>query len=310
MANTFIFNKSYEDPSQRTYLRESSEKERSRREDSIRCVMFWRDRLMKMYTPLVANEMLSLLFRQRGVPSVDCFTYEIIHGVRVALGFSDGPEDTLRRILKLGSWYTGEYSITMWTIEPVVASMHIMGNDVDLNVAKEKYLDQIEMVDMLTTKTHRCNVIDNNMRGRWSGWIAWKGHMDQGGSKPYCVSCNICGPSFMFAFCTKDTKVIQLMMTPTTIMILSTYCRRINTEFGVTVHQITSSSTKLKIQNGLERARSTHLTLYGNGSMQFNGSPKEIVPLYKAALEIVKMAMSSELGNFMSSLRRADKTEA
>ncbi|KAK1827745.1 hypothetical protein QBC39DRAFT_266454, partial [Podospora conica] len=66
-------------------------------------------------------------------------------------------------------------------------------------------------------------------------------------------------------------------------------------------------STKLKIQNGLERARSTYLTLYRNGSVQFNGSPVEIERLYFVAVELIKMALESEKSNFMSSLRRADR---
>ena len=121
------------------------------------------------------------------------------------------------------------------------------------------------------------------------------------------MSCNVCGPSMMFAFCTRESKVMQLMMTPKTIMILSSYCRKANMEHGITAHQITSSTTKLKIQNGLDRARSTHLTLYGNGPMQFNGSPDEIEKLYYVALQMVKMVMDSEMGNFVSSLRRADR---
>ena len=120
------------------------DKERTRREDATRCVDFWRDRLLKMYTPLVANEMLSALFRQRGVPSVDCFTERIIPSFRVAMGFPPGVEDTLRRILKIGKWATGEYSMTMWTMEPVVASVQIRGNDVDLQTAVVETMEELD----------------------------------------------------------------------------------------------------------------------------------------------------------------------
>ena len=160
------------------------DKERTRREDATRCVDFWRDRLLKMYTPLVANEMLSALFRQRGVPSVDCFTERIISSFRVAMGFPPGVEDTLRRILKIGKWATGEYSMTMWTMEPVIASVQIRGNDVDLQTAKDKYFDDIEMIDMLTTKTHRCNVIGNDIRGRWAGGSPGRGTSTRAGRSP------------------------------------------------------------------------------------------------------------------------------
>ena len=40
-----------------------------------------------MYTPLVANEILSALFRQRDVLSVDYCTKQIISSARVAFGF-------------------------------------------------------------------------------------------------------------------------------------------------------------------------------------------------------------------------------
>lgn len=39
-------------------------------------------------------------------------------------------------------------------------------------------------------------------------------------------------------------------------MILSNHCSKANEKMGATAYQITSSPTKLKIRNGLERTRS------------------------------------------------------
>ena len=72
----------------------------------------------------------------------------------------------------------------MWTMEPVVASVQIRGNDVDLQTAKDKYFDDIEMIDMLTTKTHRCNVIGNDIRGRWAGGSPGRGTSTRAGRSP------------------------------------------------------------------------------------------------------------------------------
>ena len=75
---------------------------------------------------------------------------------------------------------------------------------------------------------------------------------------------------------------------------------------GVTASLITNTSTRLKIQPGLDRPRSTSLTLYGNGSMQMSGSPQEIPTLYPAMIEIIKTAMNTEMIPFLSTMRRAD----
>lgn len=57
----------------------------------------------------------------------------------------------------------------------------------------------------------------------------------------------------------------------------------------------------------VERARPTHPTLYGNGSMQFGGSPDEIRTLYGSMFEMVKMAMSADMKSFSVAMRRMDK---
>lgn len=80
-------------------------------------------------------------------------------------------------------------------------------------------------------------------------------------------------PSMMSAFCTGNSKVMDAQGHHDHVQLIM-------------VHQITSSSTKLKIQNGLEKARSTHLTLYGVGPMQFNGSPNKVERLYLAAVQM------------------------
>jgi hypothetical protein len=62
----------------------------------------------KPYTStMAANEMVSLLFRQRGVPSVDVFTSQIISEVRQAFCFVKVVYDTLSRMLVRARWLVG-----------------------------------------------------------------------------------------------------------------------------------------------------------------------------------------------------------
>jgi len=77
---------------------------RTRREDATTCLTFWLDKMHKIYTLTVANETVSALFRQRGDPSVDSITRQIISSFRTAIEFSPEVEDTLRRILKREKW--------------------------------------------------------------------------------------------------------------------------------------------------------------------------------------------------------------
>jgi hypothetical protein len=306
MSNTWTYSGSYKGSTLKQNTTSSDYQERQRKETAERVVRNYMSRFLSQYPPLLAKEYMSLLFRQRGVPSVDMFTFEIINSFRSSLGFPQGAEDVLRRILILGKWRNSTTCVTMWTIEPVIASMCVDGNTIDVTAAKERFSGEIEVIEPLTTTTPMTTVVNNQIRGRMAGWITWKEVVRTRGGTPSCVSCNMCGPSIMFAVHRRGSKMIQMKMTPESVISLSNYCPALSTKTGATPHLLTHPSTRLKIQPGMYRPRSTALTLYGNGSMQFSGSPKEIEFLYPCLVELVKMVMNAEMVTFLSTMRRMD----
>jgi hypothetical protein len=56
---------------------------------------------------------------------------------------------------------------------------------------------------------------------------------------------------------------------------------------GLTSSMIFFKSTKLKIQAPVSTGRASSPSIYGNGSMQLSGSPKDIEILSKCVLETV-----------------------
>jgi len=172
--------------------------------------------------------------------------------------------------------------------------------------AKEKYSKFIKVVEPLTTTSHTTTVMSNEIKGRWAGWLAWMEYKNGGGGNPSCMNCNLCGPSVFFSIKANNSPVVNMMMTPESIVLLSNYCMVVNTSTGATGTLIQSKSTRLKIQVSLDRPRSTSLTLFGNGSMQLSGSPHEIPVLYPAMFRFVKHAMSSNSFEFLKTLRRCD----
>lgn len=304
--NQWIYDDKYEGGSVRQSGRENENQERDRRDNAIRVVTAFKNKLEMIYPPMVAKEYLSLLFRQRGVPSVDMFTESIISSFRLSLGHSPEVTDTLRRIITLGKWSNTSMTIVAWTIEPVVATMSIKGNSINVAQAEQRYSKMIKVLEPLTTTTHSTTVVGNEIKGRWAGWITWMEYKNGNGGNPSCMNCNMCGPSVFFSIRPNKKPMVNMMMTPESIVLLHNYSRSVNTSTGATASLIKNKSTRLKIQAGLNRPRSTSLTLYGNGSMQLSGSPQEVPVLYPAMFKFVECAMSSNMVEFLKTLRRCD----
>lgn len=74
MATQWAFDDTYTRDSGRQNVSKNEFQERDRRQNAMEVVSIYRSSLESMFTPLVGKEYLSLLFRQRGVPSVDMFT--------------------------------------------------------------------------------------------------------------------------------------------------------------------------------------------------------------------------------------------
>lgn len=220
--NVWVYDGSYNKGNVKQTSVTSDVQERERKENAERVVTIRVQQLRSMYTPRIANEYIAAMFRQRGVPSVDMFTYNLILSFRSSLGLEPTVEDTLRRIIKLGTWSTTDTKVTMGTIEPVIASMYNEGNSIDVAGAKERFSANIQVVDPLTMTTHTNTVIGNQIRGRQAGWLTWMEYLRTGGGTSSCISCNMCGPSIMFAVHTRGSKMMQMKMTPESIISLST----------------------------------------------------------------------------------------
>lgn len=306
MENQWVFDNTYTHGNVRQNASRNESQEKDRREKAITVVTKYRDMIGRLNPPAVTKEYLSLLFRQRGVPSVDVFTHDISSSVRTSLGHDPAVDDVLRRILSLGTWSNHNCSVTMWTIEPVIASVCIRGNSLNVQNAKDNHEKYIEVLEPLTTTTHSTTCVNGELRGRWAGWLVSKEVERTGMGNPACMSCNLCGPSLMFAIHYRGSSLIQMKLTSESIHMLANYSRAMNAKTGATASLRLGTSTNLKIQSSLDRPRSTCLTVYGNGSMQFAGSPIEIPVLYPSLLELVRAVMDSEMVEFLKTMRRAD----
>ncbi|TLS20631.1 uncharacterized protein PpBr36_11068 [Pyricularia pennisetigena] len=195
-------------------------------------------------TPMESKEYLSALMRQRGVPSLDCFTESIVSSFKVGMGCSPVVEGTLRKLIPVCRWQSKNVLVTMWTLEPVVSSVIISGI--------------------------------------------------------------LPGSSIFFGVHSRGSRISHMMLTPELVTLISAYSRRICSMSGVTSSVATSSFTKLKFQPNLSTGTATSLTLFGNGSMQLCGSPKDMQGMCSVMVETVKEVMESEPALFLETMRRAD----
>ncbi|KAK3109705.1 hypothetical protein LTR53_016751 [Teratosphaeriaceae sp. CCFEE 6253] len=229
----FVVNDTYRGGNMRQSGVGNEFEEKDRRDRAIEVVPRNKFDLERLYTPLVAKEYLSLLFRQRGVSRVDTPTSQIVASFRRSVGLDPDLHDTVRRIVTLGKRTNHNIPVTMRTIEPVVATMCIRGNSINVAEAKKRFMGMIRVEDTLPSGHTSPRSPATRSRG---------GH---------------------------DRLPDQ------------------------------DESTRLKIEPGLDRPRSTSLTVYGNGSMQFTGSPIDIPVLYPSLIELIKMAITSEMARVL-----------
>jgi len=146
-------------------------------------------------------------------------------------------------------------------------------------------------------------LVNNEMKGRWAGWLVWCEYVNSGAGNPACTHCNLAGSSIMFAVDHVDAARVTMIPTPDTISTLTAYSRSVCAEMDTSSSRVVGTSTKLKIQPSLNRGRATSLTLYGNGSVQFCGSPSDITTLYTCLFRIVRRAMDMEMIPFLETMR-------
>ncbi|KAF2807477.1 uncharacterized protein BDZ99DRAFT_500657 [Mytilinidion resinicola] len=75
----------------------------------------------------------------------------------------------------------------------------VKGNSVSVANAKEKYSKFIEVIEPLPSTSHTTIVVNNEMKGRWAGWLPGMECESNGSGNPSCMAFNLCGPSVFFA---------------------------------------------------------------------------------------------------------------
>lgn len=309
MASVWSYDIRPKSEKDKTKAVEVAYRERDRRTRAIELVRYFKTSLDEMYTPGIAKEYLSALFRQRGIPSLDMYTRSVISSFRLGMGCSEHVEGTIRKILVLGTWRTPDASVTMWTTEPVLSSSLIRGNMLNVSIAKENFERFLSTIEPMSMSSENTSVSNNEIRGRWAGWLVSQQLEVTGEGNPMCMNVNMSGSSIMFAVHYEGMNVIHMIMTPESIEVLASYSKSVCAKMRTTSSLLCYSSTKLKIQASIHTSRASSLTFYGNGSMQICGSPKDIETLCACAKEIIKTVMDTELTSFLKTMRRADVRE-
>lgn len=309
MASTWTYEIKKKEENDRQKAVEVAYRERDRRTKAVELVKYFKNKLEEMYTPMVAKEYLSAIFRQRGVPSLDRYTKMSVGSFRAGFGCRPAVDGLLRKILTLGSWRSSSATVTLWTLEPVLSSSLIRGNTLNAASAKENFDKFLQPVEPLSMTSENTAVVNNEIKGRWAAWMVSKQLDYMGEGNPVCMNVNMSGSSLMFAIHYEGMNVVHMIMTPDSINVLASYAKSVCAKMNMTSSLLRYSSTKLKIQVPVSTSRASALTLYGNGSMQICGSPNDIESLCACAKAIIKMVMDTEMITFLRTMRRADVHE-
>ena len=267
----------------------SAYQENDRRMRAVEVVKYFKRRLDQTFDPMTAKEMLSSIMRQRGIPSMDMFTKQLVESYRLGVGCPGLAEGQVRKLLVIGRWVSANSRVHMWMLEPVVSSTLIYGNSISVASAKENFSAHLDVIDPISLTTRNINITENQMQGRWAGWLVSKELERVSVGNPTCVSCNLSGTSIMFAVSYKD--------------MLGAYSKSVCLKMGTTSSVLAKTSTKLKVQPSIDAFSPSHITMYGNGSVQYCGAPRHIELLTSCLVEIVRTVMDTEMIPFLMTMR-------
>lgn len=281
----------------------SAYQENDRRMRAVEVVKHFWKQLNRTFDPMTAKEMLSAVMRQRGVPSVDVFTQELVGSYRLGVGCPGDVDGQVRKLMVIGKWTSTSAVVHMWMLEPVVSSTLIYGNSISVVSAKENFSECLDVVDPVSLTTRNIMITENRMQGRWAGWLVSKELERVKVGNPTCVSCNLSGTSLMFAIAYTGTRTINMIPTPESVHVLGAYSKSVCARLGTTSSVLAKNSTKLKLQPPIDAFSPSHITMYGNGSVQYCGTPKHIELLTSCLIEIVKTVMDTEMIPFLMTMR-------
>lgn len=166
MNHTWSFDSTEKYADTKEKVVQEAHKERDRRVKAVAIVKYFKSRLDETFPPRTSAEYLSALFRQKGVPSLDIFTTQLVASFRRGFGFDSVVEGPIRKIMSLASWSSPSSKVTMWTLEPVISSVLIRGNTLDVASAKANFDSFIDVIEPLSMTTSNTAAVDNQIRGR------------------------------------------------------------------------------------------------------------------------------------------------
>lgn len=306
MANTWSYDIGQKKEDEKAKVIDGAYREKDRRDKAIELVRYFKHNIEQNFPPMIAKEYLSGVMRHRGIPSLDIYTKMTVGAFRAGFGHAGEAEDVLRKILVLGRWRNSNSTVTFWMLEPVLSSSLIRGNSFNVAAAKENFDRFLDVIDPLSMSSENTTVVNNEIKGRWAAWLVSQQLelMEEG--NPVCINVNMSGSNPMFAINYEGMNTIHMIMTPESIQMISSYSKNVCAKMRMTSSLIVGPSTKLKIQVPVNTARASHLTMYGNGSMQVCGSPNDIEILCACAKELIKTVMDMEMIPFLKTMRRAD----
>ncbi|TKA49990.1 hypothetical protein B0A55_13540 [Friedmanniomyces simplex] len=175
------------------------------------------------FSSVVVRDLISAAFRQRSVPSYDPFTDEMVGSFRRALSYKTAAEGAVRKLLSIFSWELESNEVTLWTTEPTVALVVVVGNGLDLVTAREIYMREIEVLNPLSSVSTSISVSKTEAKGRWAGRVAWRASTDLGQPRAVVWNANMCGMPVTFAVRPNDDLFAHVIMTPQCLDLLAEY---------------------------------------------------------------------------------------
>ncbi|KAI0467029.1 hypothetical protein F4859DRAFT_518451 [Xylaria cf. heliscus] len=284
-----------------------AEQKRIRRNRASELINTITTEIRSILPPLSTSEVASEVFRQRGVPSLDMFTRVLIGLFRRSLGYNPAIDGLVRKFIPITRWMCPDVVAILWTVEPVVSSLVVRGNRINVKLAYERFSQHLEWIELMPMTTHAITAkYSNEIRDRWAGWIVWMAGITNSKESEIdsvCSTCNLGSTAFVVSMQTRESSLIYMAMTPKTINLITAHASNMASSLDVTVSLTTHGPTKLSVQPSASTNRNTSPRMFGNASVQFCGSLNDTEKLFLATIKIVKRAMEIETLAFLSSMR-------
>jgi hypothetical protein len=194
----------------------------------------------------------------------------------------------------------------MWMLEPVISTLVMRSSVIDTRAAKEKYMPLLKVVEPMSMTSSEPLAIGEELKGRWAGWIMAQAMKDNDMGTAECMNCNLSGNSIFFSISCRGMRTVHNVMTPMTLEMIAHQCKTICMNMGASASISSYNSTKINIQTAVDAPRSGSLKMFGNGSVQYCGSPKDIDLLVRCMIASIKECVDMHMIEFLKTLRISD----